>query len=42
VAKLLIILLVSGALADGLARSHAQPPMLIDPAPATGSLDVNN
>jgi hypothetical protein len=42
VAKLLMILLVSGALADGVARSHAQPPLLIDPAPASAPLDVNN
>ncbi len=41
-AKLLIILLVSGALADGVARSHTQPPLLIDPAPTSGSLDANN
>ncbi|WP_344699436.1 hypothetical protein [Sphingomonas limnosediminicola] len=36
--KLLIILLVSGALANGLARTHEDPPLLIDPAPS--SLDA--
>jgi hypothetical protein len=42
--KLLLILIVSGALADGLASSHKQPPLLIDasqPAPAA-PLDASN
>jgi hypothetical protein len=29
-AKLLLILILGGALADGLASSHSQPPLLID------------
>ena len=37
--KLLIILLVSGALANGLSRTHDDPPLLIDPSPT--SLDAS-
>jgi len=38
-AKLLLILVLGGAIADSLAQSHAQPPLLIDashaaPAPS--------
>jgi hypothetical protein len=35
-AKLLLILVFGGALANGLASSHSQPPLLIEshPAPA--------
>jgi hypothetical protein len=28
--KLLAILILSGALADGIAKSHSEPPLLID------------
>jgi len=34
VTKLLLILLIGTALANGLARSQAEPPLLIDPAPS--------
>jgi hypothetical protein len=37
VVKLLIILAFGGALANGLAKSHEQPPLLIDSAPAAAS-----
>jgi hypothetical protein len=33
-AKLLLILIMGGALADGLASSRSQPPLLIDASPA--------
>ncbi|HEX6604532.1 MAG TPA: hypothetical protein VF027_06610 [Sphingomicrobium sp.] len=39
-AKLLLILLLGGALADGLSRTD--PPLLIDSQPATASLDATN
>jgi hypothetical protein len=39
VTKLLLILFLGGALANGLA-AHSEPPLLIDPAPA--SLDAPN
>lgn len=32
--KLLLILILGGALANGLATSKADPPLLIDPSPA--------
>ena len=38
--KLLLILFLGGALANGLAAAQSEPPMLIDPAPA--SLDAQN
>ena len=38
--KLLLILLFGGALANGLAAPHSEPPLLIDPAPT--SLDAQN
>jgi hypothetical protein len=43
VTKLLVILFI-GALAKGLAASEAQPPLLIDsaPAPASATLDAAN
>jgi len=41
VTKLLLILLVGGALANGLARSHSEPPLLIDSAPVGASLDAS-
>jgi hypothetical protein len=37
-AKVLLILMVAGAIADSLASTHRQPPLLIDPphsAPAS-------
>jgi len=40
VTKLLLILFLGGALANGLAAAHSEPPLLIDPAPA--SLDAPN
>jgi len=40
VTKLLLILFLGGALANGLAATHRDPPLLIDPAPA--SLDAQN
>lgn len=42
-AKLLLIMMALGALADGFSSSQSEPPLLIDasqPAPAT--LDANN
>jgi hypothetical protein len=41
VTKLLLILLVGGVLANGLAKSHSEPPLLIDSAPAGTSLDAS-
>jgi hypothetical protein len=42
--KLLLILLLSGAFADALAKSHSEPPLLIDSSPAASaaSLEVTN
>jgi hypothetical protein len=40
VTKLLLILFLGGALANGLAATRSDPPLLIDPAPA--SLDAQN
>jgi hypothetical protein len=40
VTKLLLILVLGGALANGLAATHSEPPLLIDPAPT--SLDAQN
>jgi hypothetical protein len=34
-AKLLLILFLAGALANTLAHANSEPPLLIDPAPAT-------
>jgi len=39
VTKLLLILILSGALANGLASAHSEPPLLIDDSP---SLDAAN
>jgi hypothetical protein len=33
-AKLLLILIMGGALASGLASAHSEPPLLIDASPA--------
>jgi hypothetical protein len=41
VVKLLLILLVGGALANSLA-AHSEPPLLIDAQPAPASLDAAN
>ncbi|MGN6057931.1 MAG: hypothetical protein ACTHOI_05035 [Sphingomicrobium sp.] len=38
--KLLLILLLGGALANGLAVSQSQPPLLIDSSPAPAHLDA--
>ena len=32
--KLLLILILTGALAQGLAAAHSEPPLLIDASPA--------
>jgi len=40
VIKLLIILILGGALASGLS-AQSQPPLLIDSSPAPASLDAN-
>jgi len=42
VAKLLLILLFGGALANGLAASHSEPPLLIDSSPAAAHLDAQS
>jgi hypothetical protein len=42
VTKLLLILLLGGALADSLAKSHSEPPLLIDTQTVPASLDANN
>jgi hypothetical protein len=42
VAKLLIILLFGGALANSLAAGHSEPPLLIDTQPGPASLDASN
>ena len=39
-AKLLVILLLGGALANGLAQSQAGPPLLIDSHPSPAPLDA--
>ena len=42
-AKLLLILIVGGALANGLASAQSEPPLLIDSSPsATATLDAGN
>ena len=43
-AKLLLILIVGGALANSLAASNSQPPLLIDsqPAPTNVAIDAPN
>jgi hypothetical protein len=41
VTKLLLILILGGALANGLAK-QSEPPLLIDSQPAPTSLDANN
>jgi hypothetical protein len=42
VVKVLIILLFGGALANGLAASQSQPPLLIDNASSPAPLDAGN
>jgi hypothetical protein len=42
VAKLLIILFLGGALANGLATAHSEPPLLIDSSPAPAPLDAQH
>jgi len=42
VTKLLLILLLGGALANGVAKSHEQPPLLIDNASSPAPLDAGN
>jgi len=42
VTKLLLILLLGGALANGVARSKEQPPLLIDNASSPAPLDAGN
>jgi hypothetical protein len=44
VTKVVLILAFATALAGGLARSHPEPPLLIDSAPAAPatSLDANS
>jgi hypothetical protein len=43
VTKLLLILILGGALANGVAKSHEQPPLLIDSQPALATpLDATN
>jgi hypothetical protein len=42
VTKLLLILFLGGALANGLAATRSDPPLLIDSAPASTSLDAQN
>ena len=39
--KLLLVLMVGGALANGFASAHSQPPLLIDSA-QTAPLDATN
>lgn len=42
-AKLLLILMALGALADGLSSSQSEPPLLIDASqPASSDLDANS
>jgi len=42
VTKLLLILLLGGAVANGVARSHEQPPLMIDSQPSPAGLDANS
>jgi hypothetical protein len=42
VTKLLLILILGGALANSLASANSQPPLLIDSQPSPPSLDANN
>jgi hypothetical protein len=42
VIKLLLILILGGALANGFAASQSQPPLLIDNASAPAPLDAAN
>jgi hypothetical protein len=42
VTKLLLILALAGALANGIAKSQSGPPLLIDNSPAPASLDANS
>jgi hypothetical protein len=42
VTKLLLTLILSGALANGIAKSQSEPPLLIDSPPSHASLDANN
>jgi hypothetical protein len=42
VTKLLLILILGGALVNGLAKSRSEPPLLIDSQPAPASLDAAN
>jgi hypothetical protein len=41
VTKLLLILILGGALANGVAKSHEPPPLLIDSQPSPVSLHAN-
>ncbi len=41
-AKLLLILIMGGALANSLASAHDGPPLLIDSQPSPTSLDAAN
>jgi hypothetical protein len=40
VAKLLFIVVLAGALANGLAKAQSQPPLLIDSSPSPVHLDA--
>jgi hypothetical protein len=42
VTKLLLIVAAFGAVANGLAKAHSEPPLLIDQQPAPASLDETN
>jgi hypothetical protein len=42
VTKLLLILILGGALANSLATAHSEPPLLIDSQPSPPSLDAAN
>jgi hypothetical protein len=42
VTKLLLILILGGALANSLAASHSEPPLLIDSQPSPTHLDASN
>jgi hypothetical protein len=42
VIKLLLILMLGGALANGVAKSQEQPPLLIDNASSPAPLDAAN
>ena len=37
--KLLLLLILTGALAQSLAAANSEPPLLIDPAPAPTAAD---